>query len=644
MKTLKTFIAILTVLGTITVTQAFAGNFKDISNSEIYKTGIEFLQDEGIISGYPDGTFMPERVLNRAEMLKIVTEGKFIYEGESADVLEDYAEESCFEDVPKGEWYTKYVCYAKAQNWVEGYENGKLFKPAQEVNFVEAVKMTLEGFEIEYEETDDIWYRGFIERASEQNFLPYDVEAFDQQFRRNQMADLMTRIIKESLGLLEDYLGEMADLVVTFETLSDGRNLANENRNRRYNQNLELGEFIFDPDTTDLISAFSYWSPEDPHRVFAILEVRAGDMDLVEDYPMEFIMMSPAGEDGISETAFYYTSTANCSFLGLCSEYFIEELQAEIQSEAEEIASSFAFSGDASGSGCWHVSNFDFNMQFPESWGKIDEVVLLDEAYWGELADYSGQSEACTKYNFEYPEYGDSDDLTYDEQKAIWRAEVEAEYDLATCQATDFPEIMMFKWVVIYEYCNELYDAESAENYAGFESLVGEIDDVADSGDTITWDEYYEYLDILLSYRDNSAISSDEYWDAYDKIEELEKDPESNPRINGITWLSLFSLHNSDTYEIRDSEVLITGDISIEDDSYLYIRNAIIKLDEGSSACTITVSGNATLELEDVRIEDLDSITWVFEDNANIILDNVTVEGDVSDWYTKEAGVTITEL
>jgi len=68
---------------------------------------INFLKENGIISGYSDGTFKPTNPLNRAELLKILVEGV----GYSPD---ENVYKNCFSDV-KEDWYAKYVCYAKEQ-------------------------------------------------------------------------------------------------------------------------------------------------------------------------------------------------------------------------------------------------------------------------------------------------------------------------------------------------------------------------------------------------------------------------------------------------------------------------------------------------------------------------------------------------
>lgn len=61
-------IAIITSLLCI-VEPIFAG-FSDIENS-YYRDAISKLSSEGIISGFPDGTFGGDKTITRAEILKI---------------------------------------------------------------------------------------------------------------------------------------------------------------------------------------------------------------------------------------------------------------------------------------------------------------------------------------------------------------------------------------------------------------------------------------------------------------------------------------------------------------------------------------------------------------------------------------------
>ena len=145
--------------------------FKDLAPTHRNKNAIIYLYKEKIIGGYPDGTFKPENDVNRAELLKILVEGKGI--SPSSNTFKN-----CFPDV-KTDWYAPYVCYAKEQGWIAGYPDGT-FKPANTVNKVEALKMLLEVFTIELVKPstkpfDDVelseWYVRYVATAKKRGIL-----------------------------------------------------------------------------------------------------------------------------------------------------------------------------------------------------------------------------------------------------------------------------------------------------------------------------------------------------------------------------------------------------------------------------------------------------------------------------------------
>lgn len=153
-----------------------------------YEEAILYVYERGIVEGYPDGSFQPDRKVNRAELLKVIVESA--YENEFGD----FENESCFNDVPATEWYSQYVCFAENENIVEGYFDGS-FRPANNINFVEATKIILIGFGYEYVEGDP-WYENILEIASSNNYTPADIYSFDQEITRAQVAEMIANIMK----------------------------------------------------------------------------------------------------------------------------------------------------------------------------------------------------------------------------------------------------------------------------------------------------------------------------------------------------------------------------------------------------------------------------------------------------------------
>lgn len=138
------------------------GTFLDIADSP-YKDSIQFLLNEEIVQGYENGEFRPTHSINRAELLKIV----FAALDESSV---DYPGH-CFPDV-REEWFAPYVCKAKDLGIVKGYPDG-LYRPAQEVNMVEALKIANEAFgtSVRAAEAGEQWYVPYMESMHENNIL-----------------------------------------------------------------------------------------------------------------------------------------------------------------------------------------------------------------------------------------------------------------------------------------------------------------------------------------------------------------------------------------------------------------------------------------------------------------------------------------
>ncbi len=111
---------------------ARAAIFPDVPDGHLYQVSIETLVGIKVINGNPDGTFMPDKAVNRAEMLAMLYRAN--------NKTPDASKRGCFPDVQPGSWYELYVCDAAAHGYVKGYPDGT-FKPNKELNHVEALKM-----------------------------------------------------------------------------------------------------------------------------------------------------------------------------------------------------------------------------------------------------------------------------------------------------------------------------------------------------------------------------------------------------------------------------------------------------------------------------------------------------------------------
>lgn len=111
--------------------------FTDVDSNHKNYTAIKRLNDLGVVGGYSDNTFKPDKAINRAEMLAVLTN--------SVDA--DFSKgvyKNCFKDV-KDDWYSVFVCYAKDATWVSGFEDGN-FRPMDPAEKAESLVAVLRAF------------------------------------------------------------------------------------------------------------------------------------------------------------------------------------------------------------------------------------------------------------------------------------------------------------------------------------------------------------------------------------------------------------------------------------------------------------------------------------------------------------------
>lgn len=141
----KSFSVILSIvlLTVFSSNLAFAkeGYFTDVDSTHPNYGAIQDLKEKNIVNGYSDGTFKPDSLINRAELITMVTNMKG---GLTISEAQISSYENCFTDV-KSEWYAHGVCNAKMQKWVDGYPDGT-FGGSKNANRAEAIKIIVNTF------------------------------------------------------------------------------------------------------------------------------------------------------------------------------------------------------------------------------------------------------------------------------------------------------------------------------------------------------------------------------------------------------------------------------------------------------------------------------------------------------------------
>ena len=129
-KILSLVLVIALVLGSFSF--AFAATPADVVDTD-YEEAVEVLMALGVVNGYPDGTYKPERVVTRAEMAKLLVEA--LGYGQLAGGTAPYSDTA-------GHWAAGSIGLASGIGLVQGYPDGT-FKPDATVSFDEAVTMIL---------------------------------------------------------------------------------------------------------------------------------------------------------------------------------------------------------------------------------------------------------------------------------------------------------------------------------------------------------------------------------------------------------------------------------------------------------------------------------------------------------------------
>lgn len=229
------FLLPLTVLG-----------FSDSQNN-LNGKAIAYLQEKGIVQGYSDGTYRPYDSINRAEFLKIILGAVH-----AKSVNAGY----CFPDIST-EWYAPYVCTAKSLEIVSGYSDG-YFRAANSINLAEALKITLNAYNISTPKSSSIWYESYISYMQTNSLLGNINGDATHMITRGEMAQIIYNLDNQKSGTGNNIL--LTQYPVTTES----------NPGEKRNINMSIGE-TYDISNNDFlrleeitnngsVARFSLWS------------------------------------------------------------------------------------------------------------------------------------------------------------------------------------------------------------------------------------------------------------------------------------------------------------------------------------------------------------------------------------------------
>ena len=117
---------------------AFAAAFPDLEARHAWAVpAIEYMMSKGIVNGYEDDTFRPDRTVTRAEFIKMLN----VTFGLTATAAIPYT------DVPADQWYAPYVKQAVAQGYLLNY--GSLLNPNGALSRQEAAALLVRYLDLD---------------------------------------------------------------------------------------------------------------------------------------------------------------------------------------------------------------------------------------------------------------------------------------------------------------------------------------------------------------------------------------------------------------------------------------------------------------------------------------------------------------
>ncbi|MBI4994857.1 S-layer homology domain-containing protein [Candidatus Peregrinibacteria bacterium] len=191
----------------LTMPQTLAANFSDVPDTHKYSKAIQTLKDAGIISGYGDDTFKPDKEISRAETVAIILKNAGIPAEKTTVKLP-------FSDVPEDSWFFPMIQKGVVLDKLKGYED-KTFRPNNAVTLPEAITLTLSFLDIPIKKipvepviyeglnTQD-WYAKQMQYAKNFNLIEPDEKGFvdpAKKLTRGQVAEIIyrMRIVKQTV-------------------------------------------------------------------------------------------------------------------------------------------------------------------------------------------------------------------------------------------------------------------------------------------------------------------------------------------------------------------------------------------------------------------------------------------------------------
>ncbi len=201
MKNLTRILALVLVFTMMVSSAAFAAKFTDVAEDSTYAEAVEVLSALGILNGYEDGSFKPDAVITRAEVVAVVNRLQGL-----SDAAKAAAGTSMYTDVATSDWFAGDVNLASQMGIVSGDGNG-LFRPNDQVKYEEAVKMMVAalGYNQEYVLKQGGWPTGYLVIATDKGVTKGLAVSAGEPAHRGVVAKLAYQSLTAPMMVLSTY-------------------------------------------------------------------------------------------------------------------------------------------------------------------------------------------------------------------------------------------------------------------------------------------------------------------------------------------------------------------------------------------------------------------------------------------------------
>lgn len=200
-KVLSLVLTLSLVLGTFSM--AFAASYPDVKG-EAFEDAVTVLSDLGVVSGYEDGTYGPEKIVTRAEMAVLVVRALGYSDVTSGT--------STFTDMDGYGWAEPYISVAQGLGIISGYGDGT-FRPGNTVSYDEAATMLVAALGYTPESLNGTWPSNFVDKAKTLGIMD-GVKTGSAGANRGDIATMIYQTIDQAIGKVNkdgDWINQNAE-------------------------------------------------------------------------------------------------------------------------------------------------------------------------------------------------------------------------------------------------------------------------------------------------------------------------------------------------------------------------------------------------------------------------------------------------